>query len=92
MTWMQPAGWVFSLKWQRLEYYEQKFYKSQSEMLSDLARKPIITIPRDAFHDLQDWWDSEGKRRVGSRRKEDLKIINRLIDVIEKAVHSEEEK
>jgi hypothetical protein len=84
--WMTPSGWFFNIKWRTLEYFEQKFYETKNDMLNDRDRKPDITIPYGAFMELQDWWDGEGKNRVSSARKEDLKIINKLLEIVHDGV------
>lgn len=48
---------------------------------------PICVIPREAYDELKDWMaDNDPHGVIRTDRKEDLKIIHRLLDVQEKMV------
>jgi len=80
---IRPPTWYWNCRNQSLEYYPRKIFANQNEMLEDdRSPSPDIIIPRNAFYDLEDWLNGEGKNRVASARKEDLKIINSLLEIV----------
>ena len=82
---IELGEWVYDPMLGAYCYYE--YPKDIGEGEGIPAPDPKIVIPRHLYEDLKDWMvknDPHGVIRTD--RKEDLKIIHRLIDVHEKLV------
>jgi len=65
---------------QCLEYYPDEYVEEGA-----LIGEPAIRIPMDAYWRLKEWMlENDPDRILRTDREEDLKIIHRLLDVLDK--------
>ena len=72
-------NWYYDIPTQRILFVKIKERMSEPEIL--------ISIPRDDYEDLKEWMiehDPHGTFKTD--RKEDLKLIHRLLDIQEKMI------
>jgi hypothetical protein len=73
--------WYWDIKRQRLCYLPAGEYE---EFALDENLEPAIVIDREAYYDLLDFVRKNEKGVLSTDREEDLKIVHRLIDLMEK--------
>lgn len=71
-----------------LEYYRQQYVEEADLYDLKKAPKPDIVISRLAYIDLLDFIKLNEKGIVRTDREEDLKIIHRLFDVLQKSTEA----
>ena len=85
-----PDLWTFDPHTACLVFFRRQ-YVEESELYDPKKQpKPDIVIDRYAYHDLLDWIKEHERDIVKTDRTEDLKIIHRLLDVLEKVKKNEQ--
>lgn len=67
-----------------LVFYRRQFVEESDLGIPEKQPKPDIVIDRIAYFHLLDWIKENERNIVKTDRTEDLKIIHRLFDIIEK--------
>jgi hypothetical protein len=79
-----PATWYFDGSTNCLVYYERQYIEEQDLLDPKTAPKPTIIISHHAYQDLLDWIKKNERNIVKTDRTEDLKILHRFLDILEK--------
>lgn len=80
MKYLRKAHWYKNLMSQCLEYYPEA-YVEEGTMDKE---EPAVRIPMPAYWKLKEWMlENDPDRILRTDREEDLKIIHRLLDIME---------
>jgi hypothetical protein len=78
------SRWIYNPSNGALEFYAYQWIDEQDLYDATKQPKPNIVIHRAAYLDLLDWIKENERDIVKTDRSEDLKIIHRLLDILEK--------
>ena len=84
-----PDLWVFDPYTASIVFFRRRYVEASDLHDPKKQPKPDIVIDRRAYYDLLDWIKEHERDIVKTDRTEDLKIIHRLLDVLEKKKVSE---
>lgn len=77
--------WVWNPSFRVLEFYRQQMVDEDDLYNPKKQPKPDIVIGRYEYMDLLKFIEANEKGVVRTDRKEDLKLIHRLLDLLEKS-------
>ena len=80
-----PATWYRDVAIDCLVYFERQYVEEKDLVDPEKQPKPSIIISRFAYYDLLDWLKKNERNIIKTDRTEDLKILHRLLDIMEKS-------